>query len=336
MDVDHVYTWVNTVDANFLYQRALLAAQEVKEDHAYRAGAARIADHGELRASLRSAKAFLPFVRRTIIFGAGQRPEWLDEFAHVEYVEQSSVIPEPIWPTYQSDVVETYLHRIPDLAEHYIYSNDDFFFAAPHEATDFFTSSGQAKVALGRWFLGQSPAPTYRRMEQNSIVAMKQAGIRFPSVSVAGSGKFRRVLPRHRLRMLLRGLVTANGITHVSQPFCKSGWADFWSEFGPQIRELQQKRFRTDRGLIVNLMFHYLAQSRGKALMRLEESHFLLNRYSLERRDVLLHRLQSGDSQLTRFCLNDCPTLGDDGWVEYLQEIFSLLDAREQPAPLGV
>ena len=44
-----------------------------------------------------------------------------------DLVNHKDYIPEQFLPTYNSVVIERYLHRIPDLAEHFVYFNDDFY-----------------------------------------------------------------------------------------------------------------------------------------------------------------------------------------------------------------
>ena len=45
-------------------------------------------------------------------------------------------------PTYNSFAIESYLDRIPGLAEHFIYLNDDMFFGNNVTEGDFFSASG--------------------------------------------------------------------------------------------------------------------------------------------------------------------------------------------------
>ena len=48
------------------------------------------------------------------------------------------IIPNELLPTFNSTTIEMYLHRIPDLAEQFIYSNDDMFPIRPLQISDFF------------------------------------------------------------------------------------------------------------------------------------------------------------------------------------------------------
>ena len=47
-------------------------------------------------------------------------------------------IPQYLLPCFNVNTIEMFLHRIPGLSEHFIYSNDDFFPCSPLEPSDFF------------------------------------------------------------------------------------------------------------------------------------------------------------------------------------------------------
>jgi hypothetical protein len=51
-------------------------------------------------------------------------------------------------PTFNSHVIETGLHRVPDRNEYYIYLNHDVFFDAPAPWSMFFTKDGRSRFCL--------------------------------------------------------------------------------------------------------------------------------------------------------------------------------------------
>ena len=138
--IDVVYTWVDGSDPALAKKRAAWRAG--KSPRLF-SGAALYHDNGELRYSLRSVETYAPWVRRIFIATDGQAPGWLNR-AHKKIclVDHKDFIPAEHLPTFNSHVIEAFLHRIPGLAEHYIYFNDDFFLSAPCEPGDFFTAGG--------------------------------------------------------------------------------------------------------------------------------------------------------------------------------------------------
>lgn len=93
----------------------------------------------------------MPFVDKVhlVVSNSEQVPEWLNAEA-VHIVLHKDIIPEKILPTFNSTTIEMYLHKIPSLAEHFIYSNDDMFAVKSTEPADFFTPGGIPKYQLIR------------------------------------------------------------------------------------------------------------------------------------------------------------------------------------------
>lgn len=76
-----------------------------------------------------------------VVSNIEQVPEWLDQ-SKVHVVLHKDIIPEDLLPTFNSTTIEMYLYRIPGLAEHFIYSNDDMMPINDMVAGDFFTEDG--------------------------------------------------------------------------------------------------------------------------------------------------------------------------------------------------
>lgn len=139
--IDVVYTWVNGADPVHAARRAEhLRLQRGIHENAL--DQARFRDNEELRFSLRALEQCAPWVRNVILVTAGQCPAWIRrDHPKLRVVDHTEFIPERYLPTFNSHVIEAYLHEIPGLAEHYIYLNDDVFLGRPCEKTDFFTAN---------------------------------------------------------------------------------------------------------------------------------------------------------------------------------------------------
>ncbi|MBQ4155961.1 MAG: glycosyltransferase, partial [Clostridia bacterium] len=74
------------------------------------------------------------------IVTASQIPNWLDVTnSRIKIVNHDQILPKDVLPTFNSVAIETALHRIPDLAEHFLYANDDMFFGANVDKNFFFS-----------------------------------------------------------------------------------------------------------------------------------------------------------------------------------------------------
>lgn len=160
--VDIVYTWVNHADPRWqeLYRAARSPeAQNPGEVTSIDAeNIARFHNKGELRYSLRSVAQNLPWVRRIYVFTNCARPAWLKEDdPRLVWVRHEDVIAPEYLPVFNSHVIESYLHHIPDLAERFIYLNDDFFVMRPLGKEHFFNANGTSRVHLEPYAMVTGP-----------------------------------------------------------------------------------------------------------------------------------------------------------------------------------
>jgi hypothetical protein len=150
--IDLVYTWVDGSDEEWIRIRNkyLPTQSNIPEDSL---SECRWRDLDELRYSIESAYTFAPWIRKIFIISDQQRPWWFEDsnpgkIVFVDHVELFGQDFEEFLPVFNSHSIETLLHRIPDLSEHFIYANDDCFFGNYVQPTDFFTPDGKFKIFL--------------------------------------------------------------------------------------------------------------------------------------------------------------------------------------------
>ena len=108
--------------------------------------AKRFRDWGTLKYLLRGIERHMPFIDQVflVVSGPSQVPRWASERLRIVY--HRDIIPASLLPTFNSAVIELFLHRIPGLSEHYLFFNDDMFPVADCVPDDFFA---EGKVATG-------------------------------------------------------------------------------------------------------------------------------------------------------------------------------------------
>ena len=115
--IDFVIPWVDDSDPVWRAKKAQytgVAASEGNEDARYR-------DWDTLKYWFRGVEKFAPWVRYIYFVTDNQKPEWLNvEHPKLKWVKHTDFIPEEYLPTFNSNVIELNLHRIDDLAEHFI------------------------------------------------------------------------------------------------------------------------------------------------------------------------------------------------------------------------
>ena len=150
----------------------------------YRAAAGRQAlakryrDWGTLPYLLRGIERHMPFIDKVylVVSRESQVPAWADT-SQLKVVYHSDILPAQCLPTFNSCTIELFLHRIPGLAEQFLYFNDDLFPVKDAAAQDFFPGG---KAATG--FSHHLFAPgIYKRQARNADrLARKALGLKVP------------------------------------------------------------------------------------------------------------------------------------------------------------
>lgn len=132
-EIDFVVTWVDGGDPAWLAQRAQYdpAGADVRAE--------RYRDWELLRYWFRGIEQYAPWVRKVHFVTWGHLPPWLNtDHPKLHIVRHEDYIPADALPTFNSNSLEVYLHRIPGLAEQFVYFNDDLLFLRSVSPEDFF------------------------------------------------------------------------------------------------------------------------------------------------------------------------------------------------------
>ena len=154
-NADIVITWVDGSTPEMIEKRAHYIGAAAQPLHGNGINPHRWVCSDELGYCLRSIANHAPDIRRVWIVTDGQIPDFPDlpaSFkAKISIVDHRQIFAgyEDALPTFNSLSIETFLWRIPGLAEHFLYFNDDVFLTAPVSLSDFFTENGP--VMRGAW-----------------------------------------------------------------------------------------------------------------------------------------------------------------------------------------
>lgn len=277
--VDLVFSWVDGSSSDFQRQRAARLAEYVVGEGDD--GPARYRHVDELRYALRSVHMHAPWVRRIFIATDSPAPAWLLEHPKVTIVRSDEFFADPsTLPTHNSHAVEAQLHRIPGLAEHFLYSNDDMFFGRAVEPELFFSSGGITKFVECEIRIGAGGTAAHRSGHDNGL-------------------RVNRALLHDRFgRSIVRDL------EHCATPLRRSVMAELEQTFPDDFARTAASRFRSATDIsVTNSLYHYYALMTGRAVPTTRPR----TRYvqttltaSLRRMERLAER---GDIDM--FCLND-------------------------------
>ena len=155
----------------------------------------------ELKYSLRSVEKYIPWIYHIYIVTDRQVPEWLDiNHPKITIVDHSEIIPKEYIPVFNSNAIETRIHKIPGLSEHFLYANDDLFFNRPLDKNFFFKE--------GKPIIRMKPADItkgipYFKPLINAITLIERDFGRVPSFSD------RKLEPHHNVDAYLKSDYTA-------------------------------------------------------------------------------------------------------------------------------
>jgi len=154
-DIDAVILWV---DGNHEKQQIkMLPYLKDTNELKSKKFKARFHQVDEIKFTVDSILKFASFIRNVYIITDGQVPAFLinknieNTYNNVHIIDHSVIFSgyEAFLPTFNSRSIETFMFRIPNLAEHFVYLNDDFFLINETKPTDFFKNG--LPVLRGKW-----------------------------------------------------------------------------------------------------------------------------------------------------------------------------------------
>jgi len=124
INVDMVFTYVNGYDPEFIKMKNNYLNTQNKQYNPD----IRSKGLDEIIYSVKSVIKNIPWIRKIFIVTNNQIPpidKQLISSGKVIIIDQNNIVDPQYLPTFNSDVIESYLHNIPDLSEIFLYNNDD-------------------------------------------------------------------------------------------------------------------------------------------------------------------------------------------------------------------
>lgn len=166
--VDFVITWVDSQDEDWRKQRASYNNIQGGDDSELR-----YRDWGLLRYWFRGVEQFAPWVRKIHFVTWGHMPDWLNvQHPKLCIVRHHDYIPKEFLPTFNSNVLEIYLHRIRGLAEQFVYFNDDMFLIHPMKITDFFRRGNPCDMLAFQPVIANKDNPVMPYLYLNNMMVL--------------------------------------------------------------------------------------------------------------------------------------------------------------------
>lgn len=242
-EIDMVFSWVDGSSSGYEAARRELEAGALLgegDDHE-----SRFRQVDELKYALRSVHMFAPWIRHIYIATDSPAPGWLAGHPQVSLVRSHEHFADPsVLPTHNSMAVESQLHHIAGLSEHFLYSNDDMFFARPLSPELFFTAGGITRFMLSPNRIGLGESEVVRSGFENSARVNR------------------------RLLWERFGAFTTHHLEHSAAPLRRSVLAELEQEFEAEFAATAASTFRAaDNISVTNSLYHYFALLTGRAVM---------------------------------------------------------------------
>ena len=253
--VDIVYLWVNGSDP--LWQKYFLySAKKYNLKMKKKQFDARFIEGDELKYSLRSIEMFvLHFIRYVFLIVPNfntQIPCWLNtSHPQIKILFLRDIFPLPIPEEYRNDPnsvfifnsnsIDNIIPSIPNLADKFIYMNDDYFFGNRVEKSDFFDEDGRPKMIVNTHNFRNA----YREYQKLEILSRNDfAGNNFNAV-ITGTVS----LIQKKLNF------SANlDLYHVAHPYRKDLWKEALMIFGKEINETIASPFRAAKDIQAGML----------------------------------------------------------------------------------
>lgn len=279
--IDVVYTWVDGADERWKRKRAEAMREPYHEDAA---NDARYLSRDELLYSLRSLSMYAPWVRHVYVVTDDQVPDWLDESVPgITVVDHTEIFTDrAVLPTFNSHAIESQLHHIDGLSEHFLYFNDDMLLGAVVMPEDFFYANG-----IAMHFPSPANVPSGEPSDEDA--------------PVSAAAKNNRRLIRDRF-----GTVITQKMKHAPYALRRSVLAEIEEAFESEHRATASHTAR-DRGdlSIASSLHHYYALETGRSVPAdIRYSYVDLDKSDAARQLGLI--LAGRDSQA--ICLNSIST----------------------------
>ena len=244
--VDVVIPWVDGSDSAWRAERDRYSGEGRKESQSD-VSDARFRDEGTLKYLLRSIEKFMPWIHTIHFVTWGHLPEWMNpDAAGLHIVNHQDYIPEKYLPTFSSHPIELNMHRIPGLAEQFVYFNDDVLVLRKTRKEDFFSTGLPRDFAVETALIGKY----HRSIAGVALSNMEIINEHFSKRKVQSENRSKWFTLRYG-KDLLKTLMLKSwprfsdlSYYHTANAYLKNTFEEVWDVAGEALDETCSHRFR--------------------------------------------------------------------------------------------
>lgn len=243
MDIDFVITWVDMNDPQWKAKFSKYSSN--KSNTRNGVSDARFRDNGFLRYWFRGVEKFAPWVRKIHFVTSSRVPDWLDvSNPKLHIVHHEDFIPSQFLPTFNSVVIERYIHKIQGLSEHFVYFNDDFYITKEVSQERFFKNGLPRDIAVFSY--NPSWSQWYKRIKNNVRLINRHFDKKEVMSRFYDKWFDKSYGCKARLNYLLKPypkFITLR-TPHNAQPYLRSTFEEVWAAEENELTLTSSNRFR--------------------------------------------------------------------------------------------
>lgn len=237
--IDVVFTWVNGND--LAHRKKMLEFVKDKSSAQKIDFRTRFDQVNEIEYAVKSVLKYASFVRKIFIVTDNQVPDFLKQssYSNIKIIDHKEIFNgyEEYLPTFNSISIENLIYKIPNLSEHFIYLNDDYFLINKCKREDFFKNG--LPVLRGKWkfieefyWLGKLKLTCKKKLSSHKTVQKNGA-------KLIGFKKFYKFY-------------------HTPAPFRKSVFQEYFKEYKDLEKKNISFRFRDLEQFTIQTLINHL------------------------------------------------------------------------------
>lgn len=259
--IDIVVPWVDGSDPAWRAERAKFRPETNNDSDE-----SRYREWGLFQFWFRSIEKYAPWVRKVHLITWGHLPPWLNtNHPKLNIVNHKDYIPEDCLPTFNAIPIENCVHRIPDLAEHFILFNDDLYLSRPTTPEDFFIDGVPVDTAV---LSNVTISDTFSFMPYLALNCLGIVNENFSKRASIKANAKKWFNPKYGKLMLYNLYLfpgkNFNGFRnfHSAIAYCKSTFEEVWAKYPDLLAHSNHCRFRS-RENINHYIFRYWRLAQG-------------------------------------------------------------------------
>ncbi len=247
--IDFVITWVDGNDTAWRAQKKTYNPNTGTDDDEIR-----YRDMDLLKYWFRGVEKYAPWVRKIHFITWGHLPEWLNvNHPKLHIVRHEDYIPAEYLPTFNSNVLEIYMHKIKDLSENFVYFNDDCFVIDEVKESHFFKNGKPCDMLAFQPVVANPSNPVMSHLYMNNSLVLCKYFNKRENIKKHPGNYFKIGYPPmyffYNLLELAFPLYTGFYTVHGPSPYCKKTFEEIWKKEKASLESMSDNRFRSTTDL---------------------------------------------------------------------------------------